>query len=346
MYTYTEKPKKTDRSKKSNTIQRIKIRLDNTAHPPNNVLSRLEHFNFPNQGALVINANTLAGAGYRSNPSIGVAENIILLGHGSQPAGAAPGHGDAVAQAGYNADALAGVADAVNKPLFWHGSIILAGCNTAALARQVTEKYYTRSALNRATTVTGTQYLISVRDGIAHPFIGTDWSDLDAADRPAHYNPAFIQLRNQYIPALQPASLDLLQYMNDCNPAHPTTPPTVPLAALQNHSAVLQGLLAAVVPPGAPALPLAVQNAVLQIQDIKNTTDAIVANGDRNLAALFTAYDGPVTNLAFNIPRTYQELGDFLQLPVDLTAPHNTPATASSYKRKRAFIAFGPWIDA
>ncbi len=86
MYTYTEKPKKTDRSKKSNTIQRIKIRLDNTTHPPNNVLSHLEHFNFPNQGALVINANTLAGAGYRSNPSIGVAENIILLGHGGRPA--------------------------------------------------------------------------------------------------------------------------------------------------------------------------------------------------------------------------------------------------------------------
>lgn len=346
MYTCTEKPKKADRSKKSNTIQRIKIRLDNTEHPPKDVLSRLEHFNFPNQGALVTDANTLAGAGYRSNPLIGEAENIILLGHGSRPAGAAPGHGDAVAQAGYNADALAGVADAVNKPLFWHGSIILAGCNTAALARQVTEEYYARNPRNRATTVTGTQYPITVRDGIAHPFIGTDWSDLDAADRPAHYNPAFIRLRDQYIPALLPASVDLSQYIIDCNPARPVTPPTVTLAALQNHSAVLQGLLAAVVPPGAPALPPAVQNAVRQIQDTKNTTDAVVANGGSNLAALFAAYAGPVNNLADNMPRTYQELDDFLQLPVDLTAPHNTPATASSYKRKRAFIAFGPWIDA
>lgn len=346
MYTYTEKPKKTDRSKKSNTIQRIKIRLDNTTHPPNNVLSHLEHFNFPNQGALVINANTLAGAGYRSNPSIGVAENIILLGHGSRPAGAAPGHGDAVAQAGYNADALAGVADAVNKPLFWHGSIILAGCNTAALARQVTEEYYTRSALNRATTVTGTQYPISVRDGIAHPFIGTDWSDLDAADRPGNYNPAFIQLRNQYAPALRPAMLDLLQYIAGCDPARPVIPSTVTLADLQNHSAVLQGLLAAVVLPGAPALPPAVQNAVLQIQDTINTLNALVTNGGQSPAALFAAYFAPANNLANNLAQTYQELDDFLQLPVDLTAPHNTPATASSYKRKRAYTVFGSWVDA
>lgn len=90
MYTYTEKSKPVRKTKNNSTIQRIKIRLDNTVHPPNDVLTRLENFNFPNQGALVINANTLGGAGYRSNPVIGQAENIILLGHGIRQAGAAP----------------------------------------------------------------------------------------------------------------------------------------------------------------------------------------------------------------------------------------------------------------
>lgn len=195
-------------------------------------------------------------------------------------------------------------------------------------------------------TVTGTQYPITVRDRIARPFIGTDWSDLDPADRPAGYNPAFIQLRNQYIPTLPNASRDLLQYLSDCDPAHPVVPPGISLAVLQNHSAALQGILAAAVLPGAPALPAAVQNAVRQVQDTKNIIDAIVTNMGRNLAALFAAYANPAIVVARNLPDIYQALDDYLQLPTDLTAPHNTPVTASSCRRRRAFIAFGPWIDA
>lgn len=345
MYEYKERKKSNmpGRYQNSSTIQRLKIRLDNSIPPAGDVLLRLEQFNFPNQGTAVINADTLANRGYRSNAMIAANENIILLGHGIRPSTAGPGHGDAVLQAGYDAFALANVANSVNRPLRWNGSILLAGCNTAGLIQAVSEEYYAMDPLNRAVKVTGTNYKISIRDGIGNPFIGTEWEDLDNADRPHDYDANLIQLRDDYRDIVLPAFRKVYDYIQNCEQnAAGIAPHTI--AAIRALDAPLRGVLASI--PANLALKPNIIDMTQVLNDICGDIASIIANNDQNQNAFYNAHIYNTVSIGRLASATYMAIDDSVQMEVDLDNPALTPHMAEASKRRRKYILAGAWVDA